>query len=342
MQRPTTDYFIGNPPGRYLWLRVDLEGDRFSTPALRGIDARYPRQSYLEYLPSVFSADELGRDFLERLLGVFKAEWDVLEEEVETSWRFFDPRAVPEDNALIDYLAGWLGVPVPSAWDTAKKRRLLEEAARLYADDQRPDGKPGPCRRGTVEGLRDLLRVYLHNMTEQPPQRQGGYPVVIEGFRERRLFHLPPPETELPQADRLVGENERGRIILDETVLGAGRLISPGVRSCDPIDRHAHRFTVLVPAAWVRTGQDESLLRRAIEEEKPAHTDYELRLIPSQMRVGVYSTVGIDTILGSLTADPLPSGKGGPGEFGTLPEPRRGPGLLLGVGRRVGVESSIT
>ncbi len=40
------------------------------------------------------------------------------------------------------------------------------------------------------------------------------------------------------------------------------------------------------------------LATELIEFAKPAHTDYELEVISRQMQVGIYSTVGLDTILG--------------------------------------------
>jgi len=39
-----------------------------------------------------------------------------------------------------------------------------------------------------------------------------------------------------------------------------------------------------------------------IELSKPAHTDYELEIVSRQMQVGVYSTVGLDTILGAVAS----------------------------------------
>src|SRR5207248_1502292 len=127
------------------------------------------RDSYLRYLPAVFSADEQGRSFLERFLAAFRAEWDPLEEWAETTWRLFDPRTVPDDRGLLGELAGWLGVRFPSGWTAEQRRRLLAASAGLSARPQDPvTGEPGASRRGTVEGLRDLLRVNLWNETGHP------------------------------------------------------------------------------------------------------------------------------------------------------------------------------
>lgn len=50
----------------YLWICLELTGDGYSTPIIEGIEAHFPRTSYLEYLPTVFSADDESKWFLER------------------------------------------------------------------------------------------------------------------------------------------------------------------------------------------------------------------------------------------------------------------------------------
>ena len=43
-------------------------------------------------------------------------------------------------------------------------------------------------------------------------------------------------------------------------------------------------------------------MRRAVAAEKPAHTEFDLCLVEPRLRVGLQSTVGVDTILGALPA----------------------------------------
>jgi hypothetical protein len=80
--------------------------------------------------------------------------------------------------------------------------------------------------------------------------------------------------------------------------LDSQRLIPAHAPELDVFTQHAHRFRVVLPAAWVPTVDAEQAIRRVIESEKPAHTSYELNLIQPGLRVGVQSTVGVDTILG--------------------------------------------
>jgi hypothetical protein len=60
----------------------------------------------------------------------------------------------------------------------------------------------------------------------------------------------------------------------------------------------AHRFTVFLPAYRAENGALRKEVRRIIDGEKPAHTDYHLCLIEPDLRVGFQAQVGIDTIVG--------------------------------------------
>ena len=98
---------------------------------------------------------------------------------------------------------------------------------------------------------------------------------------------------------------------------GSMRLVSTGDPARDLFHQYSHRFTVMVPAAWLRTAEDERMLRRAIDAEKPAHTEYHLRLVEAWLRVGVQSTVGVDMIVGDYTLTRLG------GSCSTAPPSRR-------------------
>ena len=110
-----------------------------------------------------------------------------------------------------------------------------------------------------------------------------------------------------------------GRLQLDVFAReGEVRLVSTGDPERDLFHAHAHRFQVFVPSAWLRSWQDEDMLRRALDTEKPAHTHYQLCLVAPRLRVGVQSTVGVDTIIGgypvavlagAATLDALPASR---------------------------------
>lgn len=293
------ELLVQSHPGQYLWLRLELFGDGYVTPRVQATRVHYPRDSYLKHLPAVYGADVESRWFLERFLALFKTEWDAIEARVASIERYFDPAAVP-DGPWLDYLAAqWLALPLEGSWSYAQKRRLLSMAPGLYQ------------RRGTVEGLRSYIRAHLVNLTgieqlletraEPGPQQ---FPLLLEGFRRRNCLML--GAAGLPGAAAPLGRQRSlwspavvGRLQLDSFAQeGQVRLISTGDPERDVFHEHAHRFQVVVPSAWVRTRAEEELLLRAIDAEKPVHAQYQLCLVEPRLRVGIQSTVGVDTILG--------------------------------------------
>jgi phage tail-like protein len=329
------EFLVLSGPGQHLWVRIELRADGFETPAVRGLRIHYPRQSYLSFLPAVYAAEEVSRSFLERFLSIVQTEWDGLERRIAEIPRLFDPAAVPAGE-LLEYLADWLALPLEGSWDGEQQRRLLAAAPRLYA------------RRGTVEGLRDVLRIYLQNLAGVTPEEQGGYPAIVEGFRERRRLLLSTP---MGRGAPLWSAGVVGRLRLGVFArAGEVRLVSTGDPERDLFHEHAHRFRVFVPAAWVRTAADEQKLRRALEMEKPAHTAYELCLVEPRFRVGVQSTVGLDTVIGGLPVarlacrcvDDEPPGRAPRGRLGYDTVLAGAPGLRRGEAPRVGVETILT
>jgi phage tail-like protein len=275
---------IQSGPGRYLWLRVELSGDAYETPAVRSVRIHFPRRSYLEYLPAVYSAEDESRRFLDRFLSVFQTEWDAFDAFVATFARYLEPRGVPDD--FVAYLADWLAQPLEGSWSAEEKRRLLTAVVESY-----------PLR-GTVEGLRRYVHAYLENMADLPDDAPP-YPRIVEGFRERDRLMLGSDEgSRLGNASPLWGPGVVGRLQLDVFAReGEVRLVSTGDPARDLFHEYAHRFRVYVPSGWVRDAEAERMLRRAVDAEKPAHAQYELCLVEPRFRVGVQAMVGIDTVV---------------------------------------------
>jgi phage tail-like protein len=284
------EFLVASPPGRFLAVRLELAGEGNATPVVAGVRVHAPRDTYLTYLPAVYTtADEASRSFLERFLSVVQTEWDDLDEKIAAFARHLDVEAVPEGSPL-EYLAGWIGLPLEQAWDGARQRRLLALAPKLLGG------------RGTARALRAYLRVYLANLIGRDPERiaESPYPQLLEGFRERRHARLGHGSAALTGGGPLWSPAVVARLQLGEFAReGEARLLSTGAAEQDPFDLYAHRFKVVVPAKWVETAAAERLLRRAIEEEKPAHTHYDLCLAGGRLRVGVQSTVGVDAIVGT-------------------------------------------
>jgi phage tail-like protein len=284
------DFQIKSRPAENLSIQVRMYGDGYETTAIKALRAYYPRDSYLQFLPKVYSSEDEMRRFLEGFLGAFQINGDELDRTIQTIEKFFDPAAVPEGPPM-RYLAGWLALNLEATWTAEQNRKFLSEVPKIYP------------HRGTPEALRDFLRVYLANAAGLPVDAVAGteFPLVLEGFAERRGMRLNASTGPLwgPEAVR--------RLQLGEfSQAGDVALISTGDPNLDYFDRYAHRFKVFVPAAWISTTDEENLMRRAIEAEKPAHTAYELVRVENRMRVGVQSTVGFDTIIGGSIEWRLP------------------------------------
>jgi phage tail-like protein len=84
----------------------------------------------------------------------------------------------------------------------------------------------------------------------------------------------------------------------------------------------AHLFTVMVIAAQLKDEPKRALLKKIIEAEKPAHTDYHLCFIEPRMRVGFQARIGVDSIIA------------GPAE------PMNLSGTVLGLDSYLGVDES--
>jgi phage tail-like protein len=332
------DQLVQSREGRYLWLRLELDGDGYATPTVSGARVHYPRDSYLAYLPAVYAGDDESRWFLERFLSIFQTDFDELERTIDDVPALFDPEAVP-GGAALRFLADWLALPLEGEWDADEQRRLLAAAPSIYP------------HRGTANGLLEHLRIYLENLTGLALDPDGStLPQLVEGFRERSRLLL---GAEGSGGAPLWSASVVGRLQLDvHAETGRARLVSTGDPQRDLFHEYAHRFRVFVPAAWLASAGDELLVRRAIETERPAHAGYDLCLVEPRLRVGVQSTVGIDAVVGAYPKARLACPHETDEPPSLPPRHRLGydtvlaceeqRGLELRAGVRVGVDTTLT
>lgn len=257
----TTAPARGTDRGRYLWLRILLEGElahpdddeACATPSIRAVRLVRPRLSYLRYLPATFSRRDAdaptGSLFLERMLAMFERKLTEIESRYESVSRQLDPRVA--DPEWLQFIAGWFDLAMDPAVPIERRRRLVAEAHTLYET------------RGTPEGIRRYLEIVT-----------GERPVIIEGFQTR------------PAAGLVVGETRP----LGTTPLGG----SPATPNAG-----AHQFTLIVFVASEREREQlEAQVRALIDVLKPAHTVVDLRFVTPEARVGTQSTIGVDFVLG--------------------------------------------
>lgn len=263
------DFLIDQPPGRYLFVRLRLRGDGSATPRVRRIRLDFPRQTSLNELPSVYREDPRAEDFSERFLALFDAAIEDIDRAIERQPALLDSQAVPAE--VLPWLGGFLDVVMDPAWSETQRRRILQAVPELYP------------RRGTPEGLRRTLALLLEVeplIDETALARMWGA-VDHASLGGVRLF-----------------SRAGSRWRLGRSPLSGAPLRSYGNPDRDPIDSHAHRFRVALPAGTTRLQRQQA--EQLIATQKPAHTVASLVAGGSGMVVGIGMQIGIDTALTGL------------------------------------------
>ena len=211
--------------------------------------------------------------------------------------------AAPSPSSLVQYLpAIWQEDPFLGQFLVAFEKILIG----------RDDGVPGD--RGLERKIADLAATFdplvtdkkflpwladwaaftLRNDLEESQQRQF-LASVIPLYRFRGTKQ---------NLQKLLGIFTTGTPTVTET---AADELEIGVHSTIGVDSYIgggapHYFLVtvsLVRDTAAAQQRQEAIARALIELEKPAHTAYDLNVVFPSMQIGVYSTVGVDTLLGA-------------------------------------------
>jgi phage tail-like protein len=277
--------------GRFAWVRARLHaGAAAVSPVLRQLRFATSAEDYLDHLPLAYRRhDEDG--FLARWLKLLRGEFSRIEEAIEDFPRLADPDFTPSDT--LHWLAEWLGFEVPPVVDDGEARALVARAVSLFA------------RRGTPASIAEF--VALHT---------GVRPAIVEAFTERRVWVLG-VASRLDFDTRLAPFEPTGLQVPDP----AGQSCPPGpigaavVGASGPLQEYqiglplfsdaAYRFCVVVDACRVGEAGLLEELRRIVEREKPAHTDYRIEIVAPELRIGLQARIGIDAIVGEPRAGGL-------------------------------------
>ncbi|MBA3440950.1 MAG: hypothetical protein H0T92_13880, partial [Pyrinomonadaceae bacterium] len=294
-------------PGRYLWVTLELSGNTRFTPQIRSLRAEYPAHDYLRRLPRTFSREEDVASFLRRYLAMFEGTLGELEAKANARNALFDSRSAPAE--LLPWLAGFLGLVLDERWPHHVRRTLIEEATWLFRF------------RGTVRGLIRFLEIYTETKI-----------ILIEKFRLRGLGGAILGTPGAVASNALLGGGFRvGGAIGDaesNPLMGGAE---------DAFEIHAHRFSVVIPAALSTEQLD--VVRHILELHRPAHTLFDICTIDAGMRVGTGLHVALTSIIGrSGGFTPLQIGGASLGRGAILGQPA--PGTSLG-GSRLGADSRI-
>jgi phage tail-like protein len=317
------DCLLDAPEGRFLWLRLTLDGEGQETPVIHKATLEFPRNTSRRFLPATFSEDPVGREFLDQFLAISDSIRNQTAHQLSTLYRYFDPMATPADasgatNDFLAWLASWMGLALEQRWPVEKRRKLVANIHQLYA------------LRGTPEGLRQHINLYA-----------GSESRVLEHFRLRRWLSL--GESRLGGATELWGHHVVNRLQLDSgDRLDDAQLIDINDPLRDPFHAGAHRFTVFVPAPAAWNGDEKAVLERIVENAKPAHTAGAVQLLRPRFRVGVQAFIGLDTVVGRYPAGAA-AGEMKLGYDSVLAEGDCGqPEMRVGSRARIGASTRLT
>lgn len=266
------DALVSEAQGRYLHLRITLQGDRFHTPQLHTVRAYFPRQSLLRYLPAIYQDDPESREFLEAFLSIFESTFVGIDEELAAFTRCLDPAGVPP--AFLGWLENWLALDPDETWPEGARRAVLDDAPSLFRD------------RGTPSGLLDLLGIYLDHVADPSP--------AWEARLERQLAAVDDRE-DLSPAD---ARDLRRRIESHAFLLEYSDLDCASGES-----RDAYRRLMECPQCFfvfVRpfvTDDQLHAIQRLVDDVRPAHAEGRVVELEGSVVLGGHSYLGVNSVL---------------------------------------------
>jgi phage tail-like protein len=291
--------------GRYLAVRMQLDGDGRSTPEVAALRAYASRFSYVEhYLPEIYrehkfppDADADGasthRDFLERFIDLFEAQMTRIEDRVANSYLLTRPESCPADS--LGWLGSWVGIE-PNGYPPDRQRARLLAVSDLHR------------KRGTVPGITQALDAATNGMCSR------GAIVVIEDFRLRHIFATILGANLSIQNDPLLPgySGSSNSIVGDTLFLGDPSIqaelqalyetdlnIPGGAQAAQSFyDALANRLTVFIHDQVENV--NIKLVQGIVEAEKPAHVQATIRRAAQPFMIGLASLLGINTYLGPV------------------------------------------
>ncbi|HEX4030668.1 MAG TPA: hypothetical protein VHX20_09920 [Terracidiphilus sp.] len=288
--------------GRYLAVKVQLSGDRRSTPQIAALRVYASRFSYVDnYLPELYREDTFGDDadqpgpstrpdFFERFVDIFENQLTRIEDRVANAYLVTRPEST--SDASLDWLGGWIGIP-PGNYPPGRRRARIEATPKLYEE------------RGTAQGIVDALDTATNGLCTR------GAVIVIEDFRLRHTFAtILGANLAITDDPLLPGYSGSSNSFVGDTLfLGDPynaeflALFADDIRTASEqaqvdtfFDQLAHRLTVFVHDQ-VET-VDLGLISTIVEDEKPAHVASNILRATQGFMIGLASLVGVNTYLG--------------------------------------------
>lgn len=138
---------------------------RETYPAPMPVDQR---SRYLTHLPSIFQEG----DFIGRMLLIYEAIWEPLEQRQEHVAMYFSPTTCPAE--MLPWIASWLNLELDAHWPERRRRELLHEAMQLYR------------WRGTRYGLTRLLEICTGQSVQvtEDPERPFVFRITMPQYSD--------------------------------------------------------------------------------------------------------------------------------------------------------------
>ena len=297
IQRPGR--LVRNLSGRFLGVRVELHGDRRSTPEIAALRVWAPRFSYVKnYLPELYrenkfspAADQASpqstrHDFFERFVDLFEAQLTRIEDRVAHSYLLTRPESAPDE--ALDWLGSWIGLN-PTGYPPDRRRARLLASAKLHRD------------RGTVQGITQALDIATNGLCSR------GAIIVVEDFRLRHIFAtILGADLDIQNDPLLPGFSGSSNSFVGDTLFVGDpgdqaeilALFSAPAEQAQVqqfFDSLAYRMTAFIHNQ-VET-VDVNLVQKIVEYEKPAHVAAAVRIATQPFMVGLAALVGVDSYL---------------------------------------------
>ncbi len=295
---------VRNLTGRFLGVRIQLNGDGRNSPQIAGMRIYGPRFSYVQkYLPQIYhepkfppAADQDGNctrhDFFERFVDLFESQFTRIEDRIANAYLLMRPESTPSDS--LDWLGAWVGIG-PGGYPQDRRRARLEATPNLYQ------------WRGTIKGVTQALDVATNGACSR------GAIIVIEDFRLRHIFAT------ILGADLSIRNNpllpgysgSSNSIVGDSLFLGDPGMQAelqalyqtdldiPGdAQAAQKLyDQLAYRMTVFIHNQVENVNL--KMVQRIVDAEKPAHVQAFVRLATQPFMIGLASLLGVNSYLGS-------------------------------------------
>jgi phage tail-like protein len=289
--------------GRYLGVRIQLNGNGRITPEIAAMRIYGPRFSYVQnYLPQIYrehkfgpAADQSGpstrRDFFERFVNLFEAQFTRIEDRIANAYLLTRAESTP-DQAL-PWLGGWIGIKPDDDYPPDRGRARIKATPRLYRT------------RGTAQGITAALDVATGGMC-----RRGAI-IVLEDYRLRHIFAtILGADLSIHSDPLLPGYSGSSNSLVGDTLfLGDPRVqaelqalyatdlnLAGSPKAVQAFyDQLALRMTVFIHNQVENVNLN--LVQRIVDAEKPAHVQAFVRVAQASFMIGLASLLGVNTYL---------------------------------------------